>query len=123
MKKTIAILIALSVTACATRPMGAEYRPIVDMQGKDVAQYESDLGQCQTYAQQAAGAAQRAAGAAVAGALLGALLMKGAGVGNEGHGAAVGALAAGARGAADGEHDQRSVITRCLAGRGYSVLG
>lgn len=122
-KLTLALAILLALSACATRQgSGAAYRPIIDLdQGTDPIIYQKDLTQCQAYATQVADAAESAAGAAVAGAIFGALLMAAAG-GSSRNGAWVGALSGGASGAAQGERDQRTLISRCLAGRGYRVL-
>jgi outer membrane lipoprotein SlyB len=120
----IAILTALAllvVSSCAG------YRPIVDMRGVDQAQYEQDLAECQSYAQQVNPAGQALAGGiigAAVGAAFGAAI--GAAWGDPGGGAAIGAAAGGttgvASGAADGAQGQVDVIRRCMEGRGYSVL-
>jgi outer membrane lipoprotein SlyB len=121
-KMFVAVLIVV-LAGCATRGMGDQYRPIVDMQGKDANQFEQDLRQCQSYSAQATGAGTNAAGGALAGALLGAVLAKAAGSNYDWQGTArVGAVAGAASGAAHGENDQRNIIRKCLAGRGYSVL-
>jgi outer membrane lipoprotein SlyB len=123
MKKTIAILVCIALAGCASRGMGQQYRPIVDTKGKDLNQYDRDLGECQAYAAEAAGAGEQAAAGAVGGAIFGALLAVAAGGGyNRGQFARVGALTAGVSGAAKGETDQRNVIRTCLNNRGYSVL-
>lgn len=119
----IATLTLTTTTGCATRSTGENYRPLVDLKGADPSRYEADLGQCQAYARQVAGAAEKAAAGALAGALLGAVLAAAAGSRySRNQHAAVGAVAGLASGAAAGEQDQRSVIIRCLGGRGYSVL-
>lgn len=113
---------AISIGGCAATS-GANYRPIVDNQGVDLNRYESDLRDCQNYATQTASAGESAAAGAVAGALLGAVL---AGAGGSRYsktstarvGAVTGAVGAGA----EGETNQRNIIRRCLAGRGYKVL-
>jgi len=114
---------ALIVTGCATQNTGADYRPIIDSQGKDPARLQQDLSECQAYAQQVSSAAERAAAGAVAGALLGAVFAAAAGAkGYRNESAAVGALSGGLGAAAEGERDQRNIIRRCMNGRGYSVL-
>lgn len=122
--KITATFISLALLAgCATGPTGANYRPIVDLKNNSSSQFEIDLHECQNYAAQAAGAAEKAAGGAVAGALFGALLAAAAGSNyNRGQNAKVGAVMGMAGGAVEGEHDQRSIINRCLSGRGYHVL-
>lgn len=125
-KRTLPLVIGVSVVSllsgCAG-PSGANYRPIVDTQGVDFNRYESDLRACQGFASQTASAGESAVGGAVAGAMLGGILAAAAGKGysktNSAQvGAVTGAVGAGAR----GETDQRNIIRRCLAGRGYKVL-
>ena len=116
MNKVLAItLIAALLTGCA----GAAYRPMIDST-RGPGNYEKDLIDCQDYAKQVVGGAEGAIFGAILGALLGAALGGGHGLGNEmaGFGAATGALSVGAA----GENNQRDVIRRCMAGRGYSVL-
>ena len=116
MKKTIATLLILSMTGCAT------YRPIVDNKGTNPAAYEADLKECQAYAEQVS-PAEHAATGAVLGAVFGAVL--GAALGNRdmamrsaGGMAVVGA----ASGTGEGAKAQVNIVRRCMAGRGYRVL-
>lgn len=116
--KTIATLAAAALLAgCATR--GAGYVPLVDMQGKEDAQFASDLTQCQAYARQRIDAASGAAIGAVAVGILAAVLAP-RGWRNEVAGR--GALLGGVSGAAGATDTQESITKRCLAGRGYNVL-
>ena len=108
---------------CATQQMGANYRPIIDSRGVDFNRYEADLKDCQQYAHQTAGAAESAAAGAVAGAALGAVLAAAAGSRySRNQSARVGAVGGAVGAAAEGENNQRNIIRKCLAGRGYSVL-
>lgn len=125
-KQMLPLVMGVSVfsmfTGCAG-PSGANYRPIVDTQGVDFNRYESDLRACQGFASQTASAGESAVGGAVAGAMLGGILAAAAGkayskTNSAQVGAVTGAVGAGAR----GETDQRNIIRRCLAGRGYKVL-
>lgn len=96
--------------------------PIVDMKGVNVAQYETDLAECQDYADQVQTGRQVATGAA-AGAVVGGAV--GAIVGNSqtaARTAGVGAVTGGLQGAGGGMSDRRIVIRNCLRNRGYSVL-
>lgn len=103
--------------------MGSHYRPMIDAKGVDMNRYESDLSECRQYAVQVSGAAEQAAMGAAAGAIFGALLATAAGSRYDAHATArVGALTGAVTGAASGDMDQRSVIVRCLSGRGYRVL-
>lgn len=102
---------------------GANYRPVVDTKGVDLNQYETDLVDCQQFANQTAGAGQSAAAGAAAGAVFGALLAAAAGGGTSKRSTAgVGAVSGAAGAGAQGENNQRNVIRRCLSGRGYKVL-
>lgn len=113
------LVIAVTV-GCA----GANVRPLVDMKGVNEASYESDLKDCQNYAQQQSGMGSTAAKGAGAGAVVGGLL--GLVTGGNGSGiaqaAGAGAVIGGAGGAFSGNQAQEAVVKRCLSGRGYKVL-
>lgn len=124
-----AAIIASSITlsSCANMPnqgnYGSSYRPIVDSIHDpkfNYALYESNLSECQQYSTQVLGAGDRALLGAVVGALLGAAIGHSSNNGNEL--AAFGAITGGLQGAVDGSLSQQQIISRCLAGRGYSVL-
>lgn len=118
--KSAIILAAALLTGCATSGTGSDYTPVVDQPNAD---YSRDLTECQQHANKVASAAQSAAVGAVGGALMGALLGRAMGGGElSNYGMKVGALS-GATGAAVGaETNQRSIISKCLAGRGHKVL-
>ncbi len=123
MKRKLALILSAAVLATGCAHTGADYRPIVDMQGRDYAKYEQDLRECQAYSSQASGAAEQAAVGAVGGALFGAVIAAVAGRGYSRNTAAgLGAVAGAAGGATSGERDQRNIIRVCLSNRGYSVL-
>ena len=118
--KSIALLIACAVllSGCAVE----QYRPVVDnhvSQGS----YEADLADCQQLAAQRPAAAS-AAGGAVFGAVLGGLLAAAVGLRGDdvGRVAAWGAVNGGVNGAAYGVAEQRDIVARCMAGRGYDVI-
>ncbi len=97
-------------------------RPIVDMKGVDPAQYQRDVGECESYADQVNVAGQAATGA-VAGAVIGAAV--GAVVGNHGtveRTAGAGAVVGGAKGTGRGASEKQRVLHNCLRHRGYVVL-
>jgi outer membrane lipoprotein SlyB len=125
--KSIVILcltafVAVSIGGCAATS-GANYRPIVDNKGVDLNRYEMDLRECQNYALQTAGAGESAAAGALAGAALGAVLAGAAGKNySKSSTARVGAVSGAVGAGAQGETNQRRIINRCLAGRGYRVL-
>ena len=125
-RKIASIGVAFSVisllSGCAATT-GANYRPIIDSKGVDFNRYEADLRECQSFATQTASAAQSAAAGAIAGAVLGAALAAAAGGGySRTSTARVGAVSGAVGAGVEGERNQRTIINRCLAGRGYSVL-
>lgn len=132
--KTLTVLTccaALALTGCAAyQPMPATgftqaemHTPIIDRQGVDENQLNRDLFDCQRYAAQAAPVGGSAAAGAVAGALLGAILMGAAGgQGLRNEAAAVGAISGGLSAGADAAMTRRSIVSRCMIGRGYRVL-
>ena len=122
MKKLISIILAASMAGCATYNGGASYQPVVDTKGVDLNKYYQDVAECQTYARQVMGAGEVAAAGAVVGALFGLAMAAADGGRNKGRWASVGAVSGLASGAGQGETNQREVIRRCLAGRGYNVL-
>jgi len=107
------------IAACANT--GANYRPIIDSKNVDLNRYEADLQECQQYVEQKGGAAEKSAIGAGAGAVLGGVL---AAVGNSDKGSSsrIGGVMGAVSGLTSGEQGQRTVIRRCLIGRGYKVL-
>jgi len=122
MKKLIALcsFTAIATVGCA----GADVRPLVDMKGVNQSAYESDLKDCQAYAQQQSGMGSTAAKGAVAGVVVGGLLGLVTGGNSSGiaQAAGAGAVIGGAGGAYSGNQGQEAVVKRCLSGRGYKVL-
>lgn len=113
------VITALLLAGCANT--GAKYRPIIDSKNVDLNRYEADLSECQSYAEQKGGAAEKAAIGAGAGAVLGGVLAA-VGNGDKGSASRVGGVMGAVSGATSGEQSQRSIIKRCLIGRGYKVL-
>ena len=116
---SIAALGAASLlSGCAVE----QYRPLVDS-GVSRGSYEADIADCQQLAAQRP-AAQQAAGGAAVGAVLGGLLAAAVGLrGNDvARVAAWGAANGGLQGAAVGSAQQRDIVDRCMAGRGYNVV-
>lgn len=118
----LVVLCIFLITGCAA------YRPVVDLKGVDWNRYETDLRECQYYAEQVSPAAQAAAGAGL-GAALGAVLGVAVGVALNvdvgelaGLGAAAGGVQGAATGGAHGAGSQVEIIKNCMAGRGYKVL-
>jgi uncharacterized protein YcfJ len=123
MPRTLLVLLnTLLLASCASIEDLTGNNPIIDTQGVNLARYETDLGQCQNYADEVA-IAQKAGSGAVTGALVGGIF--GAVIGDSDtakKGAGIGAIGGGARGVGDGIRERERVIKRCLIGRGYRVL-
>lgn len=121
--RIIFTLFALGILlGCRSIDKIAGSEPIVDTQGVNMARYETDLADCQDYADQVQVGRQTAVGA-VAGAAVGGVF--GAVIGDSDtaqRGAGVGAVGGGARAAGRGLQERERVIRRCLIGRGYRVL-
>lgn len=116
MKNTLVIILAVSMTACAS------YRPVVDTKGVDPVVYENDLKECQKFAEEVDPTKN-----AIAGAVIGAVL--GAAIGSIGGNsditnvvAAQGAVTGAAAGGGASAGSQIDIVRRCMAGRGYKVL-
>lgn len=114
------LILALAAAGCASTPG----KPIVDMKGVNPDQYEQDLAECSTYADEV-NVAGKTVGGAAAGAAVGAAV----GAIWDGHngnsperGAATGAVLGGAGGAGSGVSERSRVVKNCLRGRGYRVL-
>ncbi|MCK2097549.1 hypothetical protein [Thauera aromatica] len=110
------LLAAALVAGCA------HHRPVVDTRSvADPQQYEKDLAECQSFAQQIDPGVPAALGAVVGG-ILGAAL----GVVTDdpwtGAYAAAGAIGGLVGGGAKGASNQRDVIRNCMLGRNYAVL-
>jgi hypothetical protein len=115
-------LVAISAGLIALAACAAP-RPLVDTRGVDPAKFEQDMRECQAYAEQSYGPGTGAAAGAIAGAILGELLARtGGGMRQRGQLAGAGAVLGGASGAGAGVQEQRQIVSRCLAGRGYNVL-
>lgn len=123
--------LSVSTSGCATRPYGtpgsgygADYTPVVDLRGTNAYQYNSDLDQCRGYAQQVS-AGDGVVNGALTGAVVGGVLS--AAMGNNSRAnrrtALVGALVGGAANGSSSLLRQQQIMIRCLAGRGYRVLG
>lgn len=107
--------LALLLAACS----GAT-GPIIDTQGVDMARYERDKAECETYATQVStgkAVGKGAAGGAAVGAAIGAI----AG-GEAASGAGIGAVTGGAQSARIADREKQDVVRNCLRGRGYRVL-
>ena len=124
----LGLAVTAGLSACATG--GANTVPIIDAQHNP--QFQTDLNQCQALAAQAPLLSDEALLSALAGAGFGALAgssFGGRSFSNRGRGenALAGALAGGAAGTAvgafQGRQAQADIVYRCMAGRGYRILG
>ena len=123
MRQILSAILSALLAACAGVEDLAGSNPIVDTQGINMASYNRDLHECQAYADQVAVATKAAAGAVTGAAVGGAV---GAIIGNSNtaqRAAGVGTVVGGSRGISAGLRDRKRVISRCLVGRGYRVLG
>lgn len=93
---------------------------IIDPQGVDMGQYQTDLTECKQISEQVeSGVGEGAAGGAVVGGLVGAIV---GGKHSIGRSAGVGAVLGGAKGASATKEERELVIKNCLRNRGYRVL-
>lgn len=123
MQRIIAATVAAALLAgCASTAQ--VYQPIIDPSIGDQARVHDALAECRALAEQIR-QADRAAGGAVVGAVIG--LAVGAMFGLRGQNLAAlagsTALVSGVRSAEYAGLSQEQVIARCLANRGYAVLG
>lgn len=115
MKSVLLWVACMGLMACAQKP-------IIDTQGKSMAQYEQDLAACKDYAKQVAVGNRIATGAA-AGAVVGAVIGAVAGDSELAQRAAgVGAVSGAAKGTGRGLSEKQRVVYNCLRNRGYAVL-
>jgi hypothetical protein len=113
-------VLALFTAGCSSTPG----KPIVDMKGVNVYQYEQDLAECSEYADEV-NVAGKTVGGAAAGAAVGAAIgaiWDGENGNSPERGAATGAVLGGAGGVGSGVSERSQVVKSCLRGRGYRVL-
>lgn len=111
------ILCAVILAGCANT--GAKWSPIID---KPNAQADADLIECQAHAEKVMDAGQRAMVGAFIGALMGAAVSSATNSQYRSQNVAIGAISGATGGGVSGETDQRSIIRKCMAGRGHTVL-
>ena len=121
MKTLIIAPLVLSLAACATAP-GNTF--VADLHGKDLGQYNIDLGECEQYAATRPTTGEAAASGAVAGAIFGAIVMAVLTDSSDylARGAGAGAVGGAATSAGDASQTRKQIVGRCMEGRGYSVL-
>ena len=107
---------SLLVAGCASKTS----KPIIDPEGVDMAQYESDLAKCEQVAEQVEQkAGNEAVSSAVVWGAIGAIFGDAEGAAM---GAAAGAVKGGAEGSQDTNMERSKVVKNCLRSRGYNVL-
>jgi outer membrane lipoprotein SlyB len=114
------LVVALAVNGCKSHGPGGNV--IVDMKGVNPTQYQSDLNECQSYAQQVdttGNVGGNTAGGAVVGGAVGAIF---GGPEGAARGAGAGAVGGGARGVEQTAAERHQVVASCLRHRGYVVL-
>lgn len=119
------IAAAFALLTIATTAQAQTYQPY---QAGVTRNYQQDLAECQSYANQVSpvqDAAVGALGGAAVGAGLGALTGAAFSGVSVGKGAAIGAIGGGvlglAGGAYTGHQNQQDVLNNCMRGRGYST--
>jgi len=105
-------LAALLTTACASSK-----RVVVDKKGIDEAQYQQDLSDCRTVADEVSTGRDATEGVVIGG-ILGAFGNSGTAGRMAGGGAVIGAAGK----AGDAEQEKSQVVKNCMRGRGYRVL-
>lgn len=118
MKSLLCLILATSLLLAGC----ARDRVIVDTKGSNMANYERDRAECETYADQVStgGKVAKSAGfGAAVGAAIAAIFGDSRAVVR---GAGTGGVLGGARGAVQGEGEKDQVLRNCLRGRGYRVL-
>lgn len=103
--------------------VGCANEPIVDRRGVDEVQYQDDLAECHSYANQVDTAGETAKWGAIGvavGASIGAIFGNGH---DAERGAGAGAVVGGAKGFGKAEQRKEKVLYRCLKSRGYRVFG
>lgn len=124
MNKLIALTLACMTASCATTYNDNGYIPVIDFETHQYKTYSGDLRECQNLAKQRLSAGQGAGAGAIGGAIIGGLLMT-AVTGNSDHlgrGMAAGAVGGAMGGAQAGHETQKSIVSKCMTGRGYRVL-
>jgi len=120
--KHIAMIVSFALLAACKSQNSPPGGVIVDMKGVDPVQYQRDLNECQTYANQVDTTGKvggNAAGGAVVGGAIGGIF---GGADGAARGAGAGAVGGGARGVEQVVGERHQVVGNCLRHRGYVVL-
>ena len=108
--------VMLSISACTTTD-----EIIIDERHTNMALYDRDLAECESYAEQVP-VAEKAARGAGSGAVVGGAIGGVSDRHDAGEGAAIGAITGSAAGINQGQREKVRVVKNCLRGRGYRVL-
>ena len=118
--KQIPLMLAIPAIILLAGCTAHSSKPVIDPAGVDMAQYETDIAECEqiaTQVEQKAG--EGAAEGAVLGGVIGAIF---GGSDSALTGAGVGAVAGGAGSSADTQKERSKVVKNCLRNRGYKIL-
>lgn len=122
------VLVAMAVGGCATRDTpgaghGADYTPVIDLQGVNRDVYATDLDACRRMAR-SIDANQQSMEGAIAGAFIGALVSGALGGGRQTtiDSANIGAMSGMGRAGGDALSGQKRIVINCMVGRGYRAL-
>ena len=110
------VIVVGTLSACTTTD-----EIIIDERRSNMSNYDQDLAECQSYAEQVP-VAEKAARGAGSGAVVGGAVGGVSKRHDTGEGAAIGAITGGAKGINEGEREKVRVVKNCLRGRGYRVL-
>jgi outer membrane lipoprotein SlyB len=114
----ILLCITLGTITLSSGCASSKSKPIIDPAGVDMAQYDTDVVECEQIATQVD---QKAGAGAVEGAVIGGVL--GAVFDNDvGEAAAAGAIIGGVKGGSSTEKEKSNVVKNCLRDRGYKIL-
>lgn len=119
-KLTATATMVLLMTACTTLNAGSGHRPIVD--GGDLANYETDLTECQAVAEQRDYVNDETKSDAAIGAAVGALAGAGGDRGDIVGGAIVGAVVGAGSKAYDVRTERKNIVINCMRNRGYNTV-
>ena len=127
MKHCLTLLFLLCISGCIATKSGSIFdvagsKPIIDTKGIDISQYELDLEECETFADEIStvksivkGTATGAAGGTVIEAVTdGSRRTKDA--------TELGAIASGGKSGIRAVQEKEQIVKRCVRGRGYQVL-
>lgn len=113
------VIASTILTGCAAN----RYEPMIDTKDADMSNYRLDLKQCQAYAERVNPQQNAIIGALIGAVATAASVAIALDSGDySSRAAGIGALAGAASGAGDAAIKQRTIIKKCLEGRGYKVL-